>query len=91
MPPLSSRTPISLSIAGWVSIVGTVGYFGWQANNYVRDIRDETKALATEIGDINSNRWDIADQQRYNYQLERLNRDKLPGFQVPEVRERTGR
>ncbi len=81
--PLTSRTPVSISVVGWASICMTVGVFGWQANNYLRDYRDELKGLSAEIREINATRWTIADQERYNYQLERLNREH--GLQVPQV------
>lgn len=81
--PLSSQTPVSISVAGWASLCLTIGISGWTICSYARDYRDELKALSAEIRDINATRWTIADQERYNYQLERLNRER--NLQVPQV------
>jgi hypothetical protein len=83
---INPNSRLTVTIAGAVVIGGALIHFGWRANDFLREIRDEVADMRREVRSMSVEQWTVSDQNRWSYQLEKLNRER--GLVVPEA---TGR
>lgn len=83
---INPNSRLSLTIAGALTLGGFLIASSWRASNYLRDIRDEVADMRREVQAMSNDQWSVSDQDRWAYQLEKLNRET--GLKVPETRMR---
>jgi hypothetical protein len=83
---LSSNSKVTVTLAALGSLIASIFWAGYRSGNYLRDIRDEVAEMRREVQAISRDRWTVSDQERWSFQLERVNRERGINIAVPEVR-----
>jgi hypothetical protein len=67
---ITPDTTLQLTLAVAVPFAGAIIVATWRAANYLRDMRDEVKAIRAQMAGV----WTVNDMERWANRLERENR-----------------
>jgi hypothetical protein len=78
-------SPLKITIAVAVAVVGFTASVSWVCANGLRDIKQELSDLRSDLTAQQRQMWTIQDQERWIYALDRANR--FSSLEVPQLNE----
>jgi hypothetical protein len=83
MISLVPTTPLKITIAVAVAVIGGTASVAWVAANGLRDIKQEIARLSVAVETQNEKMWTVEDQMVWAHALDRANR--FSSLDVPSV------
>lgn len=89
MMKLIPDSPLKITIAVAVAVIGFTASISWVCANGLRDIKEEISGLRYDVSELRGDAWTYADQSRWVSVLAKENRFK--SVEIPMVPERPKR
>jgi hypothetical protein len=88
---ITKNSKVALTLGSVFGLSGALLYAGWMANDLLRDIKDELRALRTDVRAVSQDRWTGRDMRDYGVELKDLNATVSraagqSGLVIPDVR-----
>lgn len=80
---LVPETPLQITVAVGIAVIGATATISWVCANGLRDIKEELSGLRSDVSHIRYEAWTYQNQKDWVYALDKAN--KFSNIQVPDI------